>query len=251
MHLTSMNQLDVDGWKESAEAWLDEMGDEGDYARKFILDAPMLERVAGRGFRRALDVGCGEGRFCRMLQGLGMETVGVDPTVVLIERARTLDGAGEYRIETAEGMDVAPGSFDLVVSYLSLIDIPDLARATAKMAEALRPGGTMLIANLTSFNTAALPDGWVRGGVGGRRFCIDNYLEERAQWVTWRGVRIRNWHRPLSTYMTLFLKNQLDLQHFAEPSPRGGDRLRAERYRRVPWFHIMEWRKRADGSVVA
>jgi hypothetical protein len=31
---------------------------------------------------------------------------------------------------------------------------------------------------------------------GELQFCIDHYLEERAQWVEWRGIRIRNWHRP-------------------------------------------------------
>jgi SAM-dependent methyltransferase len=131
----------MSGWNESADAWLTEIGDDGDFSRQFVLDAPMLARVRGRGFRTALDVGCGEGRFCRMLQAAGVATVGIDPTLAFIERARALDPGGDYRPATAETLDVPPESFDLVVSYLSLIDIPDLATATAKMERALRPGG--------------------------------------------------------------------------------------------------------------
>jgi SAM-dependent methyltransferase len=231
------------GWIESANAWLAEIGDDGDYTRRFVLDGPMLERVRGRGFRTALDVGCGEGRFCRLLQTAGMSTVGIDPTPALIARARERDPAGDYRIGRAEQLDVAPGSFDVVVSYLSLIDIPDLTQATTNMVDALRPGGTLLIANLTSFNTAGMPAGWLTGSDGQPCFCIDHYLDERRIWVSWRGIRVQNWHRPLATYMTTFLQAGLQLRHFAEPAPTGGDQRKADRYRRVPYFHIMEWAK--------
>lgn len=206
----------------------------------------MLERTHGRGYSSALDLGCGEGRFCRMLQSRGIATVGIDPTKALVDRAKELDPNGDYRVGSAETLDVRPESFDLVVSYLSLIDIPDLAQATKRIAQALRAGGTLLIANLTSFNTAGMPDGWITDGLGQKRFCIDHYLEERAVWVAWHGIRIRNWHRPLSTYMTTFLSNGFELRHFSEPVPVGGDAARASRYRRVPYFHIMEWQKRHE-----
>jgi 2-polyprenyl-3-methyl-5-hydroxy-6-metoxy-1,4-benzoquinol methylase len=126
------------GWDDSAAAWLREMGENGDYGRRYVLDAPMLERIAGRGFETALDVGCGEGRFCRVMQAHGIRTVGVDPTELLIESARRRDPAGDYRLGPAETLDVPAASFDLVVSYLSLVDIPDVAQAAANMVAALR-----------------------------------------------------------------------------------------------------------------
>jgi SAM-dependent methyltransferase len=233
------------GWNESAPAWLTEMGEHGDYGRQYVLDAPMLARVQGRGFRRALDVGCGEGRFCRLLRAQGIVTVGVDPTAALLARARELEPEGDYLQTTAEAMVLEAGSFDLVVSYLSLIDIEHLQPAIANMVAALRPGGTLLLANLTSFNTAGLPRSWITWADGQRRFCIDHYLEEKAHWSVWRGMRIRNWHRPLSTYMAAFLAHGLVLTHFAEPEPQGGDPVKAQQYRRVPYFHIMEWQKPA------
>jgi SAM-dependent methyltransferase len=233
------------GWDSSAEAWIREQGEDGDYGRRHVLDAPMIERLRAQRFASALDVGCGEGRFCRIMRAQGVRPVGIDPTEALIRRARQLDPGGDYRLGRAETLQVATGSFDLVVSYLSLIDIPDLARALERMVAALRPGGTLLIANLTSFNTAGMPNGWHQDEAGQLRFSIDHYLEERAEWSEWRGIRIRNWHRPLSTYMALMLGNGLELRHFAEPAPSGGDPQKAARYRRVPYFHIMEWRKPA------
>lgn len=234
-----------DGWDQSADAWIASLGEEGDFGRRYVLDGPMTARVAALGPVTALDVGCGEGRFCRILRGMGVPPVGVDPTVGLIDHARVLDPGGDYRVGKAEALDFDDGAFDLVVSYLSLIDIPDIRAAIPEMARVLKPGGTLLIANLTSFNTAGLGEGL--GGAydadGRFRYAIDGYLDARAEWTEWKGIRIVNHHRPLETYMSLLLGAGLTLTHFAEPAPTGGDPIRVDRYRRAPWCHVMEWRK--------
>ena len=229
-------------WDQSAEAWIEVIGDAGDWGRRFVLDAPMLARVRGRGFTRAVDVGCGEGRFCRMLRDEGIAAVGVDPTAALIARARALDPTGDYRIGRGEALDLADGSVDLAVYYLALVDIPDLDAALVEARRVLMPGGTLLIANLQAFNTASVSDGWTIEPDGSRRFIIDHYLEERVIESRWRGIAIRNHHRPLSAYLSRLLDLGFELDHFAEP-PAIAEDPKAERYNRVPNFLIMEWRR--------
>jgi SAM-dependent methyltransferase len=231
------------GWNESASAWIEGLGIDGDWGRRTVLDAPMIARVAGRGFTRALDVGCGEGRFCRMMQAHSIDTVGIDPTAALIEHARRLDPSGDYRVGHAEALDLPDQSVDLAVCYLSLIDIAALPVAIAQIHRVLHPGGTVLIANLQSFNTANCPEGWTTEPDGTQRFSIDHYLDERVRWVAWDGIRVQNWHRPLGTYMQALLQAGFELRHFAEPDPVGGDPQKAERYRRAPYFLLMEWQK--------
>ncbi len=235
---------DRNGWAESASAWISSMGERGDFGREFVLDRPMLELASREGRHLALDVGCGEGRFCRMLQARGLKTVGIDPTLAMIERARELDPAGEYLQGQAERLNFPDASFDLVVSYLTLIDISNIDLAIAEMARVLRPGGSLLIANLTSYSTAGVEDGrWSDGAEGEPRFHIDNYLMERAEWVHWSGIHVRNWHRPLERYMSLLIDQGLVLRHFSEPRASGGSLAKCERYNRVPWFLIMAWDK--------
>ena len=234
------------GWNESADAWIDVIGSDGDWGRRHVLDAPMVARVAGRGFERAVDVGCGEGRFCRMMQTRGIATVGVDPTAALIERARCLDPSGDYRIGAAESLELPDESCDLAVCYLSLIDIADLHGAIAEIHRVLRPRGTLLIANTQSYNTASLPEGWTMQADGTQRFGFDHYLDERVDWTMWAGIRVHNWHRPLGTYMQSLLNAGFELRHFAEPEPVGAEPERTARYRRAPWFLMMEWQKAAQ-----
>lgn len=162
----------------------------------------------------------------------------------LIAEAKRRDPAGDYRLGRAEALALADGSFDLVVSYLSLIDIELIDRAIAEFARVLAPGGTLLIANLNGYNTAAAHGGWQRNWRGGKHhFAIDAYLEPRPVRAAWRGIDVINWHRPQSTYMSLLIDAGLRLTMFDEPAPSGGDAAKAETYRRVPYAHVMEWRR--------
>jgi SAM-dependent methyltransferase len=220
------------------------MGDEGDWARQYVLDPVMLGRLAQGAYGSALDVGCGEGRFCRLLKASGIEAIGIDPTSALLEEAKRRDPTGDYRLGNAENLPFDAGSFDLVVSYLTLVDIADFRTAIREMQRVLRPGGSLLIANLTSFTSACAAQGWIKNKDGHRlHFPVDRYLDEFSFELEWQGIRILNWHRPLRAYMSALLEASLQLAFFTEPEASSGDSTQREIHRRVPWFVVMEWRK--------
>lgn len=235
------------GWDASADAWIRDMGSDGDFGRQYVMDRPMLDRARAEPVETALDVGCGEGRFCRMLKERGIHAVGLDPTKALLDEAARRDPDGTYTLASAGSMPFPSDHFDLTIAYLSLIDIEDIRPAVAEMTRVTKPGGRLLVANLNSFNTAGAELGWIKSITGAPRyFAIDNYMEERGVWCEWRGIRIVNHHRPLSTYMKLFLGHGLQLLAFDEPlpSPECPQERRAK-YVRAPWFCLMEWRKPA------
>ena len=237
--------MEHDGWDDSAAPWIARQGADGDDARRLLLDPAMLARVDAGNFETVLDVGCGEGRFCRILSERGISTIGIDPTQDLLTRAQELHPEGDYRVGRAEKLEFPDASFDLVVSYLSLIDIPDFKAAIAEMTRVLKPGGTLLVTNLTSMNSAGMNIGWQMNKAGERtHWGFDRYGEERSEWVEWAGIRIKNWHRPLSAYMQAYLAEGLRLVFFDEPQPDAS--LKDEHIWinwRAPWFNTMEWRK--------
>jgi len=231
------------GWANSAGAWIASMGERGDWGREHVLDPIMLGRASARRFERVLDVGCGEGRFCRMLKARDIPVVGIDPTEELLVQARRRDPSGDYQLAKAEALPFPDGCFDLIVSYLTLIDIADFRVAMNEMVRVLKPHGALLIANLSSF-ISCCPMGWIRDSRGRYlHYPVDRYLEEFSEWVEWSGIRIENWHRPLASYMRELLGRGLTLTFFDEPQPQSGDADRQERYRRAPWFIVMEWQR--------
>jgi SAM-dependent methyltransferase len=233
------------GWDSSANAWIACMGEHGDDGRRYVLDPAMLARLKGRTFQAALDVGCGEGRFSRILRSLGVRVVGIDPTRALLERARQRDPDGEYMMAQAESLPFTAGTFDLVVSCLSLVDIPDFRTGIAEMARVLKPGGTLLAANLMSLQSAGMRGGWQQDADGRpTKFTIDDYSREWFEWAEWSGIHVKNWHRPLSAYMQAYLASGLELRFFDEPLPTPDYVDPHDLVARAPWFNVMEWQKR-------
>ena len=235
---------DENGWVSSAAPWTRRMGDAGDFSRAHVLDAPMLALALASGPKTALDVGCGEGRFCRMLAAQGVDCTGLDPVPEMLDAALARDPAGRYVPGFAEKLPFEDAQFDLVVSYLTLIDIDDHAAALAEMARVLTPGGHVLIANLTSYSTSS--------AMAGRRHCaqtgeelrlLGDYLTPRKDWFEWDGLRVQNWHRPLSAYLQPCLRAGLILTDFDEPRPVSGPEDRVQAYARNPYLMLMRWRK--------
>lgn len=235
---------DESGWTDSAGAWIANMGEDGDNGRRNVLDPAFRARFAARRYRRALDVGCGEGRMCRMMQEYGTATTGVDPTPPMIEQARRRDPKGDYRLAGAERLPLPDASFDLVIASLVLIDIPDFHAAIREMGRVLEPGGTLLTANLTPLQTAGMGKGWQYDAEGRPSvFGIDNYSTEWALEVAWSGIRILNWHRPFSAYVRAYLAAGLTLVAYEDLKPSADHVDEHDRYARAPWFDMMEWRK--------
>lgn len=235
------------GWSKSAGTWLRLMA-EGDPNRVLLLDEVMLGLCGDVAGREVLDVGCGEGRFCRMLAARGARMTGIDPTKELIAEARRMQPGAVFHEAGAEALPLPDASTDLVVCYVALVDIPDYRAAIREMARVLRPGGRCVVANLNGFNTATTKF-WARDEDGNKlHWTMDNYMVERAGRADWAGMSIVNWHRPLSAYMQAFLGTGMGLEYFDEPTPKRdvlAKHPRMQEFHRVPHFCTMVWRKPA------
>jgi 2-polyprenyl-3-methyl-5-hydroxy-6-metoxy-1,4-benzoquinol methylase len=96
---------------------------------------------------RALDVGCGDGSFARLLALRAREVVAIDADPRGVERARLHAGRpANVHWECADFLtyDAEEGSFDLVSALAVLHHLP-FDEAIAKMRRLLKPGGRLLV----------------------------------------------------------------------------------------------------------
>lgn len=232
---------DLGGWRTSAQAWIDSQTEEGDESRRDILD-PALETILGnvQGLR-VIDVGCGEGRYARKLASRGAIVTGVDPVELFVQRARQLQPAGTYLVAGAESIPLPDASFDLVLTYLSIIDIPDYRAAIREMCRLLAPEGRIVLVTIS--NVASTTDGWVRDDTGRKLYrTVDRYMDEFALDLEWNRIHILNYHRPLSAILGPFFESGLVVDGFYEPLPDPACRSYLDE-RRVPSFQIVTLRR--------
>jgi SAM-dependent methyltransferase len=242
--MTQEIETDIEGggWDESARAYIDFI-DRGESSRELLLDDVMLRLCGDVRGARILDAGCGEGRFVRMLADRGADVAGIDATTEMV-RTAVSRGRQPFALADAARIPFRDATFDIVVSYVMLVDVVDWRSAIAEMARVLRPGGSVVVANV-GFVSASY--GWERDAEGRRLYHkVDRYAEEWSQVWDWFGIRVRNWHRPLSAYMQAYLGAGLALRDFLEPVPQD-DGLRDdpefEDWYRIPQFTVMKWQK--------
>jgi len=106
-----------------------------------------------RRFTRALDLGGRHGLMARLLRARGIPfVVSADPAPAMARRAAASCGLAVAADE--EALPFAPGSFDLVVSNLSLHWVNDLPGALLQIRQALEPDG-LFLATLWALGTLA------------------------------------------------------------------------------------------------
>ncbi|MGE0627447.1 MAG: bifunctional 2-polyprenyl-6-hydroxyphenol methylase/3-demethylubiquinol 3-O-methyltransferase UbiG [Hyphomicrobiaceae bacterium] len=101
---------------------------------------------------RLLDIGCGGGLICEPLARLGGSVVGIDPSEVNIQVARSHAEPQElhidYRAMTVEALAAGGESFDAVICLEVVEHVPDVGAFLRSCAGLLAPGGIMVLSTI-------------------------------------------------------------------------------------------------------
>ena len=138
----------------------------------------LLPWIAASRWRRAVDVGCGTGRWTARIHALG-----IDASSAMLAVAGAKPGLrGRLAVADAVALPVASSCCDLALCALTLGHIRNRAAALRELVRILEPGGTLM---LTDFHPAAAAQGWRRTfRRDGQVYELENYpysLEELQQ----------------------------------------------------------------------
>jgi SAM-dependent methyltransferase len=95
---------------------------------------------------RALDLGCGDGRFTGELARAGADALGVDVAEAALVRARAREPSLEFRLAPIDGtLPLEDNAFDLVWASEVIEHVADTARWLSEARRVLVPDGRLLI----------------------------------------------------------------------------------------------------------
>lgn len=117
----------------------------------FDLDEPTVHAILDElAVGAALDAACGTGRFASHLVARGHQVVGVDGSPDMLDVARRRVPTAEFLLGEVEALPVADDSVDVVTCGLALSHLPSLGAAMLEFARVLRPGGHLVISDVSA-----------------------------------------------------------------------------------------------------
>jgi demethylmenaquinone methyltransferase/2-methoxy-6-polyprenyl-1,4-benzoquinol methylase len=100
--------------------------------------------------KRALDVATGTGDLAIALRDRGAEVVGVDFAEKMLEIARQKAPGIDFRTGNALALDFSDNEFDAATVGFGARNFDDLDRGLSEMARVVRPGGRVVVLEITT-----------------------------------------------------------------------------------------------------
>lgn len=212
----SLNNEEISArWDAVARAWAETVRSGGDIYREAVNNPAMFRMLGTVEGKWILDLGCGEGYNTRILAERGAKVVGIDASKELIELARAKEEEEplgiEYHVADAARLSMLKDeSFDIVVAFMSLMDILGLESALREVGRVLKRGGRFCFSIIHPCFERFRDDlGWEKDEKEQRLYYkVDDYFDEGPKEfvftlgggkVTLPGKMV-HFHRTLTTY---------------------------------------------------
>jgi ubiquinone/menaquinone biosynthesis C-methylase UbiE len=173
--------------------------------------------------KQMLDLGSGYGWHCIYAAKQGAKSViGVESSKKMLEVAKekTTSPKIKYIHSKMEAIEFPEKSFDLALSSLAFHYVKDLEPLIQKISILLKDDGDLIFTVEHPTFTANGTQDWHYNTQGEiKHFPVDDYFYEGERQAIFLGKKLTKYHRTLTTYIQILLKNGFKIQDIKEPKP--------------------------------
>jgi SAM-dependent methyltransferase len=242
-----------DHWERHATEWIRWARTPGHDIWYWRLNRPWFLELLPAPGRLTVDLGCGEGRLLRDLAAMGHRVVGVDSAPTMARAAAQALGSARVVVADAAQLPLATGAADLVVAFMSLLNIDDLPAALGEVGRVLAPGGRLCVAVL---HPTASAGRFAQDDPDARFVLTRSYFEPSSEPQVFErdglSMTFLDRHLPLEAYFLALQAAGLVVEALREPRPDDAavrDHPGMGRRRRVPLFLHLRAVKPATSSI--
>ena len=205
------NDENIQQWSSAPLSVLEDFGEQGDFARQHLLNPALFSLLGDVKDKKILDAGCGQGYLCRLLARKGAKVTGIEPAKDFIQYAIGREKKEKLGIDYIE-KDLSEfadreESFDIVVSNMVFMDIPDYQTAIRNCILSLKMGGSFIF---SISHPCFFPDAeWDKNPVVEIKEYFDEYSEKQNFGYSF--------HRTLSSYVNFVIEEGCEIKKLVEP----------------------------------
>ncbi len=129
------------------DAKYNEIGTDYNSTRKadLFLTNKLIKHLSPRKNGIYLDIGCGTGNYTNELEKYGLRLIGIDPSEKMLEKARLKNSNVDWKLGTAENIELSDNSVDGVIGSLTIHHWTDLKKGFSELHRVLKPDGRIVI----------------------------------------------------------------------------------------------------------
>lgn len=186
---------------------------------------------------KILDIGCGYGFFTDYFRSIGANAYGIDGSEKMIEIARERYPLTSFSVaDITKPLDIESDRFEMIFSNQVFMDIENIDLVFSECSRLLKTGGILYY----SIVHPAFYDGhWLKDENGCKYAKVIERYIEHYQFTNEFWGETTHFHRPLSYYLNIAVKNGFILKEIIEPVSYDGKNKNSD----LPLFLFAEYSK--------
>lgn len=186
---------------------------------------------------KILDIGCGYGFFTDYFRSIGADAFGIDGSEKMIEIAKKRYPMTNFSVaDITKPLNIESGKFDMVFSNQVFMDIENIDFVFSECSRLLKTGGILYY----SIVHPAFYDGhWLKDENGCKYAKVIEKYIAHYQFTNKFWGETTHFHRPLSYYLNIAVKNGFILKEIIEPVSYDGKNKNSD----LPLFLFAEYSK--------